>query len=126
GDALTFAIAAAGGPFVDALEVGVIAGAIIRTAIPQFAAAVGGSVGKSGPSGPDELATASFVTDYAHAVKENHAIVTRKLENSIHSEQDGKRIVESLGGENIAGKLQLTSTQKNEIRAETQRETLDT
>lgn len=125
GDALKFVMVAAGGPFVDALEVGVAAGAIIRTAIPELAAAVGGSVGKSGPSGPDALATASFVTDYAHAVKEHHAVVTRRLENSIHSEQDGKRIVESLGGENIAGKLQLSSAQEGGVRGETQKETLD-
>lgn len=125
GDALKFVMLAAGGPFVDALEVGVAAGAIIRTAIPELASAVGNSVGKTGPSGPDALATASFVTDYAHAVKEHHAVVARKLENAIHSEQDGKRIVGALGGENIAGQLQLSSSQEGGVRSETQRETLD-
>lgn len=125
GDALKFVIAAAGGPFVDALEVGVAAGAIIRTAIPELASAVGSSVGQSGSSGADSLATASFVTDYAHAVKEHHAIVTRRLENAIHSEQGGKDIVQALGGEPIAGRLQLTSAQEGRVRSETQRETLD-
>ncbi|HEX8111108.1 MAG TPA: hypothetical protein VF516_25435 [Kofleriaceae bacterium] len=125
GDALKFAIGAAGGPFVDALEIGGVAAAIVKQAIPALAAAVGNSVSKSGPSGPDSLATASFVTDYAHAVKEHHAIVTQRLESAIHNVQDGKDIVGALGGEKIAGRLQLTSGQEGRVRLETQKETLD-
>jgi hypothetical protein len=125
GEALAFAIGAAGGPFVDALEIGVVASAIVKQAIPALANAVGNSVSKSGPSGPGSLATGSFCVDYAHAVKEHHALVTQQVESAIHNVQDGKDIVGALGGQNVAGRLQLTPGQEGSVRRETQRETLD-
>lgn len=125
GEALKFAIGAAGGPFVDALEIGVVASAIVSQAIPAFANAVGSSVSKSGSPGPNSLATGSFCVDYAHAVKLHHDIVTQRVEDSIHNEQDGKDIVGALGGQHVAGKLRLTSGQEGSVRRETQRETLD-
>jgi hypothetical protein len=124
GDAVAFAIGAAAGPFVDALEVGAVAAVIIKEAIPHFAGAVGQSVSGKGAD-PNPVDVATFATLYGHAINEHRSIVSHNLKSKIDNEQEGKRITEALHGDLVAGHLYLTTTQVGSLNGQTQRETLD-
>lgn len=124
GDALSFAIKAAAGPFVDALALGAIARAAIKEAIPTFAGKVGQGFARE-TSGNDKVSVADFATAYGHAIKEQRAIVSHQLKSQIHDAKDGKRVVHALGGHVVSGELFLNPEQVKHLNKQTQRETLD-
>lgn len=124
GSALTFAIGAAAGPFVDSLALGVIAAAALKEAIPRFAGAVGKSVAGA-TSGNNAVAVATFATTYGHAINEHRAIVSHQLKSKIHDAKDGKHVVDALGGKVVSGHLFLSGGQVSRLNDQTQRETLD-
>jgi hypothetical protein len=123
GSAMTFAITAAGGPFVDALALGAAAAVIVKQAIPTFASQVGKTMGSGSDPNPVEVAT--FATLYGHAINTHRSLMAERLKAAIHDEASGKRVVESLNGHAVGKDLYLTQDQTARLTDQTQRETLD-
>jgi hypothetical protein len=124
GSAVAFALTAAAGPFVDALDLAAVAAVILKNAIPLFAGKVGESI-TGGPVGPTPVDVASFATIYGQAIDKHRSIVSADLKAKIHNENAGEQITEGLHGDLVQGHLYLTTAQVTKLNAQTQNETLD-